>query len=155
MAGVYGNTFNYLADSAGTTLNGVAKTASFDSEWIDIGAADIFGFIVVATVTGTSPTLDIDVEATPDGGTTVYDYPAFLNVEAGDSAESGIASAGIADFAQITATGNTAKFFPAFLPDGASGGLNPQVRLECTIGGTNPSFTLTIFKVLKNANLVV
>ena len=155
MAGVGGNVFAYLKDSNSLDLNAVAKTATFDSEWIDIGAADTFGFIIIATVTGTSPTLDIDVECSHDNGTTAAgDYPAFLNVEAGDSAESGIASAGIAEFAQITATGNTMKFFKSFFPEGSSSGLNARVRLEFTIGGTNPSFTLTVIKVLKNPNTI-
>jgi hypothetical protein len=130
-----GDNSEILNDSNGVALNGLAKTATFDTAWYNLGACDFFGILVKATVTGTSPTLDIDVEMTPDSSASsvvVHNYPAAVNSQTQ------------AAIAQITATSTPSpEFWPNFIPLRGSGA-TPAVRFECTIGGTNPSFTLTM-----------
>jgi len=46
-------------------------------------AADSYAFILdVGTVTGTSPTFDVELEHSPDGGTTWYAFARFAQVSA-------------------------------------------------------------------------
>jgi len=78
--------------------------------------------VIVTAVTGTTPTLDIRIEESEDGGTnwqTVYDFP------------------------RITANG---IYRSPFLP--VSGN---RVRYVQTVGGTTPSFTRSIQRIQSNA----
>jgi hypothetical protein len=144
MPGVGGNVINYLQVSS-ADINAVAKTATFDTDWVDVGNTEWFGlYIETESSSGTSPTLDIDVEGTIDGGTTVLqDYPAAENSQTG------------AAMTQITGDTVAFKAWRNFFPVGASGGLNGRVRFEVTIGGTSPSFTCTMVLFRKNANVWV
>ena len=71
----------------------------------------------VTAVSGTTPTLDLSVQWSNDGGTT------WAGADTADS------------FAQITATKNTVKQFAV---KGA------MFRVVYTIGGTTPSFTFSL-----------
>jgi hypothetical protein len=66
-----------MADSGGTSLTAATKTDSFDTAWYSLSGVEYFGIVVdIGAVSGTSPTLDIDVEFSLDGGTTVFtEYP--------------------------------------------------------------------------------
>lgn len=78
--------------------------------------------IPVTAVTGTTPTLDVRIEESDDGGTnwfTVYDFP------------------------RITATG---IYRSPFLPVTGN-----RVRYVQTVGGTTPSFTRSINRLQSNA----
>lgn len=120
-----------MNDSSGNALSVLTKTASFDTAWYSTGGCSRIGIVVIAaSVTGTSPTLDIDFEFSPDGGTTTV--PVFPD---------GANSETQADMAQITAADQQMIFHEVAYPASS----NARWRLECTIGGTNPSFDLTIY----------
>lgn len=80
------------------------------------GGSKLNLFIDVTATAGT-PTLDIEVEWSPDGGTT------WFGAETADV------------FAQITAATKVAKQFSV---------LAPTYRLSLTIAGTTPSFTFAV-----------
>ncbi|MHC4145686.1 MAG: hypothetical protein ACYSUD_13010 [Planctomycetota bacterium] len=132
-----------MLKSTGVSL-AAAQTATFDTQWYSLNGVEYFGFVVdVGVVTGTNPTLDIDVEFTMDGGTTVFtEFPNTINAEA----ISGVGT-NAAGLTQITTSDaqHMVYYLNPFPNDN-----NCQVRLECTIGGTSPSFTLdNIYLVAK------
>ncbi len=113
-----------LKDSAAASLAALAKTATFNSEILNLTGYDMFGVSLdIGTVSGTSPTLDIKVQRRLDGTTWVDHYPQAENSETQ------------ATFAQITATKEVSKEWPIWPHE--------KIRLVFTIGGTSPSFTFT------------
>ena len=117
---------------------------------IVIPMMDVWTFhINTTTGTGTTPTLNVVLLYTPDGGTTYLNAPVR--------------------FAQITATGNNLVTFKATgLTEGEAGHEsavadtggtlsqnfvlpaiqstgNASIKFKYTIGGTNPSFAFTIY----------
>lgn len=96
-----------------------AETATFFTGTLTVpaGAAKLSIFLDVTVVTGTTPTLDIDIEWSPDGGTTWFEAET------------------LDEFAQITAAIKVGKQFTV---------LAPNYRLEGTITGTTPSFTFAV-----------
>lgn len=132
--GSHGDSMVYLEDADGVVLNGVAKSATFDTAWYNMGACDWFGLAWVHTVTGTSPTWDLDVEWTADSSASTvvaHDYPDAANSQTGAAS------------AQITATGNAVPEYWRNINPLRSTALTPAIRAEVTIGGTSPSFTTT------------
>jgi hypothetical protein len=130
-----------LKDSSGNVLSGVAKAATFNSEALDPNGFDLIGLVVdINTVTGTSPTLDIKMQMSIDGGTTWLDtYPQGVDTETQWT------------LAQIQTAKETSAFIRNWFPVSGSSGVDPRVRFVFTIGGTNPSFTLTnIYVVVKD-----
>jgi hypothetical protein len=124
----------YLKHSDGTELNGYSMTASFESEDLDIGEFDEFGLTVLAAdESGTSPTIDVSIEWSPDNGTTnMANYPAALNSQTQ------------AAMTQITTDGNACKFWPVFSVVKKNGALATKIVVQFTLGGTStPSYTLT------------
>ena len=124
-----------MLKSTGASL-AAAQTATFDTAWYSLNGLEYFGFVVdVGVVTGTNPTLNINVEFTVDGGTTVFsEFPVSTNVEAGTGVTTNNAI-----MAEITTSdAQTAIYWPNPFPNDN----DCKVRLECTIGGTSPSFTL-------------
>lgn len=123
-----------LRDSSSVTLSGVAKTATFSSESISPKDYEEFGLILdIGTVSGTSPTLDIKIQMSLNGGTTWLDtYSDALNSETQ------------AILAQITATKETSEFWENRMTLAGSGGIDPRVKFVFTVGGTDtPTFTFT------------
>lgn len=100
-----------IADTASTAISATATTATITPTF---GNSFIVNF-PVTVVTGTSPTLDVDVETSDDTGTNwfkVYSFPRITAV-------------GIYRSPKISFNGN-------------------RVRYVQTIGGTSPSFTRSI-----------
>jgi len=92
-----------------------AKTATFNSEEF---SGEVFTegviFLEIDTVTGTSPTLDVSVQIKDDAADDWHTLTSFAQKTAAGR-----------DYARITNFGH-------------------YLRVSCTIGGTNPSFTMSI-----------
>jgi hypothetical protein len=98
-----------------------AKTATFQTPAFDEGNMDTVNVLInVTAVSGTSPSMTVNVEWSHDG----------LTWFKGDPADA---------FTAITATGAVCKQF-------ATKGL--YARLNCTISGTTPSFTFAAYSVV-------
>lgn len=108
--------FTHAASSARTT------TGTSTSAVVDAGASALALLVNAATVSGTTPTLDITVEWSNDNATWAVGEPA-------DS------------FTQITAAKVVAKQFAV---KGA------YYRTRWTIGGTTPSFTFDVTSTVIN-----
>lgn len=124
-----------LKDSSGASLTGAQKTATFNSETLNLQGFATFCIIVdVGTVA--AGTLDIKVQMSLDGGTTYLDtFGAALN--------SGTQAA----LAQITAAGESNECWRNPLPviaGFATGGtaVTPRVRFVFTMA-TSPDMTFT------------
>jgi len=123
-----------LKDSAGTTLSGVAKTATFDSEAVNLqGWAT---FCLVMDIDWTAGTLDTDVEMSLDGGTTWYAiFPDGLNSET-QAVMTQIGS----DVAAAECWRNPFPVIAGFST--AASSISPRIRFEFTLASSpNVSFT--------------
>lgn len=97
-------------------------------------------WIVASAVTGTSPTCDISLQHSPDGGTTWLIAPIrSVQITASNLTQYATFRLGMGESQAATqgataATGGTlaANFVPSSM----------SWRLTATVGGTNPSFTL-------------
>ena len=129
------HTIRFLKDSAGVIQDSVAQTATWTSEVLKPGMASHVGlFLDVNTVSGTTPTMDVEAQISFDGGTTWLDmYPAALN------------SPTQWNFTQITAAIETGEVAPNWCIPKPTSSINPVMRFNVTIGGTNPSFTSDIW----------
>ena len=141
----YPSGWTVLNDAAtGVSAEGVAKTADWRSPFYNFGDSDWFGlWFDASAVSGTSPTLDVTVEMSPDtGASTVQDvgYPAAAN------------SQSTATITQITAAGESFEYWRYVLPTrGVSGGGTRGlwgVRFFFNLGGTSPSFTLATVRAM-------
>lgn len=107
-----------ITDIASAAITATANSASFSPTW---GVSQLFG-ITVGTVTGTTPTLDVAIQESPDGlgvvWNTVYTFPT------------------------ITASGT---FFSPLIAQAGK-----AYRYVQTLGGTTPSFTRSIFRLQSN-----
>lgn len=87
----------------GLLVNGVVltgETADFDTDWVaPKGATRIGVWVDISAEDSASATTDIDIEQSPDKGTTFIDMPQSANSQTG------------ADLAQITATGTSFIWF--------------------------------------------
>lgn len=98
-----------------------AKTATFQTPAFDEGCLDVVNILLdVTAVTGTSPSMTVNVEWSHDGQTWF----------AGDPVDA---------FTAITAATKKVKQFAV---KGLYG------RLNCTISGTTPSFTFAAYSVI-------
>jgi len=134
----------HLLDSAAARVDAAAHTATFNSEAVDLSGCDFFGlYLDVGTVSGTSPTCNIKVQSSFDGGSNWVDfYPDDLTTSTQ------------ATIAEITTTSaDTGAMFARYMPSlkpGRNPGVTgadeqpvPVVRFVFTIAGTSPSFTFT------------
>jgi hypothetical protein len=106
----------FVKGAAVSVLASGAKTATGNSGWLN--AEDIQALSLTLDCTarsGTTPTLDVSVETAEDS--------------------SGTRSRTVGSFTQVTATGTQRKSF---------GPLDRYYRVVWTIGGTTPSFTISI-----------
>jgi hypothetical protein len=109
------------------TGNGATQT--------NVGNKGVQIFIVLGTVSGTTPTCTFKVQGSVDGGTNWYDIPAATTASLTASTNVGITIyPGATVLAGATTTGTTAV---------ASNVLPRSWRMVWTIGGTTPSFTIT------------
>lgn len=96
-----------LAASAARTTSGTSATAGSIGQTLSV-------WVSATAVSGTSPTLDLEVQWSADGGAT------WAPAQPADT------------FTQMTAVGSAVKQFAVKAP---------LYRLVWTIGGTTPSFT--------------
>lgn len=98
-------------------LPSAARTASgsVDLNELPGNFDEVVGYVDVTAASGTSPTLDVTYQVSPDDGITWYDHTAFT---------------------QAVAVTKERKVFTA--PAGVRG------RISYTIGGTSPSFTFSV-----------
>ena len=147
------STFRYLKDSGGTQLNAVAKTATFSSETLDLGWYDYMGLIIETTSSGgTSPTLNIKVQISEDGGTNWFDvYPTDSDKEStsADTTNQAVISEFTGDAAKM-------KVWPVWAHGGDGGSvlgsdtpLKPRVKFVFTVTGTSPTFTIAAILVAR------
>lgn len=94
-----------------------AQTASFNTGAIETSSPEILVSALTTASGGTSPTLDLEVEWSPDG----------TNWASADTPQT---------FTQITGDTVASKRFEAQAR---------YYRIAATIGGTTPTFTLTLF----------
>jgi hypothetical protein len=95
-----------------------ARTATATSSTFEIyGAETLVCYLSVTAASGTTPTLDVKFQDSPDGGTTWFDIAG-------------------ATFTQ--ATGTTTQVVSA------SRKFARKIRCVATIGGTTPSFTFSV-----------
>jgi hypothetical protein len=123
---------------ASAAYTSTTTTAKFELP----GVSDSYSIIMTHTVTGTSPTADIVLQTSVDGGTTYVNLPIRST--------------------QVTATGTTHMVFRMGLgqnevalesPAADTGGtlaknciFDPKfMKLKFTIGGTSPSFTTVVY----------
>jgi hypothetical protein len=118
-----------------------AKTATGNSGNIDF-PDDLDGALFIGdatTVTGTSPTMDLSIEVTPDRGTTFYEVFRFAQFTAAVKQQL------IVSFRRLAEAGAVRT-----VTQGGTGALNANcpiskiIRIKWTIGGTNPSFTFAV-----------
>lgn len=98
-------------------------TATFNSAPAFFGPDVMFDFrlLVVGTVSGTNPTLDVKIQASADGVSSFTDVGIFSQITA----------------TQLGATGSLAEPPHAIVRVPA---LKPYLRAVFTVGGTTPSF---------------
>lgn len=124
-----------------TTGDTGAKTATFNgATQTNFGAKGANIMVLISAVSGTTPTLNAQLQISPDGGTT------WLNVGA---ATGNLTAAGTILIQVYPTNFSVAGATPAALTSGATVSLQlnttlPRTwRLVYTIGGTTPSFTFT------------
>lgn len=118
-----------LAVGGSTTIG--AKTASFNTDLFINNYNEGGSFsVVVSAASGTTPTLSIKPQWSPDGGTTWVDLDATNGVTANLTA-AGTASVHVGPSLVGVVNVCANRPLPRFL------------RVACTIGGTTPSFTIT------------
>jgi hypothetical protein len=107
-----------MYESPVTVITSAARTASGQSASLQCGQTPVIALLAnVTAVSGTTPTLTISVEWSPDGGST------WASADPVDA------------FTQITAATNVAKQFRC---------KSNVYRVVFTIGGTTPSFTFSV-----------
>lgn len=103
-------------NSAVIVTGDTARTAGFTSGNEEVGEfRDVIAFLNVTAASGTSPTLDITIQDSPDG-TVWTNHPSGA-------------------FTQTTATGVKRLEIPR---------VGNHVRAVVTVGGTTPSFTFSL-----------
>jgi hypothetical protein len=133
----------------------IASVTAFTASGIvggsfSLAQADSYAFILdISTVTGTSPTFDVELEISPDGGTTFYAWARFAQLTAAGVRRlilqpiQGRGEAGTE--AAITLHGSGALNANVPMPTGFT---NTNVfQFYCTAGGTSPSATIKIWVV--------
>ena len=121
-----------VKDAGNVPLTAVAKTATFVSAAINIPEASFLGVqVLVASVTGTSPTLDVSLQVSFNG----------TNWATLQDAQSSFSGQGVIALDQLTAAGSS--FMQCMF-----GGV--YLRLNFVLGGTSPSFTITGRVMIKN-----
>ena len=132
--------------AAGTVVSGAPGSTT--SAVLTLPLADSYAFVLnVTAITGTSPTLDVALQVTPDGGTTWFDWLRWAEVTGNTAVTRRMIVQPIqgrgeaATEAAITAgTTNSVLIQNVPMPGALS-----QIRFRYTIGGTSPNYTLGIF----------
>lgn len=124
----------YRASSA---LAATANSGAVD--WpSDIDSAVIV--LDVTAVTGTSPTMDVAIQCSPDDGTTFYTVARFAqNTGTVTLAKTFLTHQGDGTAAAVLTVADTGGVLESNIP------FTNQIRFLYTIGGTNPSFTFVVW----------
>lgn len=121
------------------------QTATFNTATFQLPAGDGYAFVLdVTAASGTTETLDMALQITPDGGTTWYDWARFAQVTTSAVTRrlviqplQGRGEAG--SEAAITAGGTGAINANVPLPSAPN-----NCRFRGTISGTSPSYTFAV-----------
>jgi len=116
--------------AAGVAFNGLVITATptTDTAWVaPKGAGRVGFFFNHAAEDSASSTIDIDIEQSPDKGTTFTEMPAGPGVQTG------------IDLNQITAVGSSFVWV-----EHCGDGEFTRLRAEVTVGGSTASDTITL-----------
>jgi hypothetical protein len=139
-----GATWDRVRNNLNTTTGDTgAKTATFNgATQTNFNARGAIITVLCATVSGTSPTMNVQLQWSPDAGTTWLAYgPVTGNVTAtGNTATLLVYPTHFDDASSTTAT---ALAFGATVSKALNAPLPRTWRLVYTIGGTTPSFTIT------------
>jgi hypothetical protein len=125
---------------ASTTAAATANSATLDARWSQLD--DIRLILDCTAASGTSPTLDVAFQITPDDGTTFYSIMRFAQVTA-------VAIRQL-EFSTRRHAGQAASEAAVADTGGAlavNGVLSKKVRFRWTITATTPSFTFRIWVV--------
>ncbi len=126
-----------------------ATTATLTGTSFVLPIADAYLAILdTGTATGTSPTLDVAFQHSPDGGTHWYTFAKFAQVTAaGQRSLIFTPSVALAQAASEAAIANTGSAVAINTPIVYS-----AVRVLATVGGTTPSFaTINLFVICQPA----
>lgn len=99
----------------------------------------------VTAASGTSPTLDVAIETSPDNGTTWYAAYEFTQMTSTGTRRMDIRDIGIG----ITEVGSEVSIAEVNNPIKANTVLTQDIRIKATIGGTNPSFTFAVWGIFQ------
>ena len=125
---------------ASATQTATANSATIDARWSQL--PDIRLFLDCTAASGTSPTLDVALQITPDGGTTFFSIMRFAQIT--------VAATRQLEFSTFRHAGQAASEAAVADTGGAlavNGILSKQVRFRWTIAATTPSFTFAIYLV--------
>ena len=121
-----GGVLRILKDSDDVELNVVSKTATFQSETLNLGEFDEFGLMSVWDETSGSGTFTVTPEVSPNGGTDWFSMPESVNSQTA------------AAMTAITADGNDMKYWANPLPNNT----NARIRFVYT-AASSPTFNIT------------
>jgi hypothetical protein len=119
-----------------------AIAATANSGAINMPVAPAYAWIVEAvTPTGTSPTLDVALQITPDNGTTWWSVSRFAQITTATTRLIKVHSNGpvAGQAAAVSTIADTGGVLESNFP------VTPTMRVLATIGGTNPAYAT--FKV--------
>jgi len=125
---------------ASATQTATGNSANIDARWSQL--PDIRLILDVTAASGTSPTLDVALQVTPDGGTTFFTVQRFAQATA--------VTARQLEFSTFRHAGQAASEAIVADTGGAlavNGILSKIVRFRWTITATTPSFTFAIYLV--------
>ena len=125
---------------ASTALNSNGNSSSFTLSTV----RELMVGVDVTAGSGTSPTLDLWLQGSDDGGTTWYDLVADQVLPTADAAASGTVTTSARDIVDNKTT-TTAESFVAVYKSIPT----DRIRLKWKIGGTSPEFTLSVSAVGK------
>jgi len=132
-----------IAPFAKQLVASATYTTTTSSALLTLPLADCYSFILDTTAaSGTSPTLDVAIQITPDGGTTMYSVLRFAQVTGTNQQRitvqpiQGRGEAGTQ--AALADTGGAAS---------ANQTLTASIKVKFTVGGTSPSFTAVVWVI--------
>ncbi len=119
----------------------VATVTTTSSAVVTLPIADVYTFVLsMGTATGTSPTCDVSIQVTPDGGTTWTNSGYKFTQGTGTASAVSIT---IPQTRGMLAAGTVVAATGSLLTKDSV--LSQKVRFLYTIGGTNPSYaTITV-----------
>lgn len=133
-----------------TLLASTTAAATATSSAISMGLADTYTlFLNVTAATGTSPTLDVVLQTSYDGGTTYIDLPLRYAQKTTATSNVLVFKCGLGN--------NEVALENAVADTGGTLAKNcvfdwRYMKIKYTIGGTNPSFTFAVYMLATPSN---